>query len=112
MEPPRPKRVPPPDVDPIEVGGVRYEVHHSGLDHGYEQKGGYVKAVAASSGNELWFLQVYKTEYSGTWETDLEDVFLSYLSHEPETSSLVVDDTEGRSFRIDIATQSVSRIDD
>lgn len=69
------------------------------------QNGGTVVAYDESTGEELWDLQVYTTDYDPDEEQDVQDVFITGLSL--EAGHLVVSDERGRSHRVDLTSRQV-----
>ncbi len=105
------ERAMPDPVPPVTVGGVRYEAPHWGRERGLGQNGGFVRAVEAASGNELWLLQVYQTVYDESKETDVQDVFLTSLTANPsKAGTLLAANERGERFEIDPATRQVAKL--
>lgn len=104
LEMPRPKRVGPPQVEPVTVGEVRYEALHWGRERGLEQNGGYVVAVDASSGRQLWTARIYRIEYVPKLETDVQDIFIRSIEPSANGRELLVTDERGRRFVLDLTT--------
>lgn len=104
---PAPKRVGPPDVEPVTVGGLRFEALHWGRERGLEQNGGYLEAFDAASGASLWVLRIYAIDYDPTLEEDVQDVFIETLKPGPRGTLKVVDE-RGRRYVVDPATRTVT----
>ncbi len=104
---PAPKRVGPPEVEPVTIGNVRYEVVHWGRERGLGQNGGYLEAFDAASGASLWLLQVYVIDYDPDLEEDVQDVFIESLKTGPR-GTLKIFDERGRRFVVDPATRTVT----
>lgn len=104
LDMPMRKRVGPPDVEPVTLNGVRYEALHWGREHGLEQNGGYVVAMDAVSGHELWTARVYQIEYVPKLETDVQDIFIKSLAPTEGGKQLLVTDERGRKFLLDLPT--------
>jgi len=102
------KRVPPPDVPPVRIGAVRYEVLQSSRKRGLPQNGGYIRAFSAASGDELWTLQVYQTTYDPALEEDVQDVFIRSLKKTLWGGKLKVEDERGRRYLVDPAARSAT----
>lgn len=103
---PQPKRVGPPDVAPVVLGNVRYEVIHWGRERGLEQNGGYVAALDATSGKELWIAKIYAVEYKPKLETDVQDVFIKSLTAAPDGRSLLITNENNQHFVLDVAARA------
>jgi len=100
------KRVAPPEVPPVQIGKVRYEVLHWGRKRGLPQNGGYIVACDAASGEELWTLQVYQTVIDAGLETDVQEVFIESMKKSLLGGKLKLRDELGRRFLVDPATRS------
>jgi hypothetical protein len=104
---PKPKRVGQPDVEPVTIGGMRFEVLRKTRARGFDQNGGIIAAVDAVSGKEQWTLKVYTIHYIPKLETDVQDIFITALSKLAKETKLLVSDERGRRFEVDIAARSV-----
>jgi hypothetical protein len=102
------KRVPPPDVPPVRIGAVRYEVLQSSRKRGLPQNGGYIVACDVASGEELWTLRVYETVYDPAVELDVQDVFIQSMKKTLLGGKLKVEDERGRRFSIDPVARTAS----
>lgn len=103
------KRLGPPDIDPVVIGKVRYEVVHWGKERGLKQNGGYIAAVDASNNKELWLLKVYDVAYNPDLEGDVQDVFIVSMSKGFFSGKLYIEDEKGRSFIIDPDTRGIEQ---
>jgi len=94
------KRVPPKDVPPVEVSGVRYSAHGDG-------RNAYVVA-SDLNGKELWRVKVFHTRIE-FWrgEEDNQWVFISDLKS--VGNSLLVRDEKNRCYSIDLNTRHVKK---
>ena len=102
------KRAGPDPVDPIAIGGIRYEAPHWGKELGVEQNGGYIAAYDESTSERLWILRVYEAVYDSKRERDVQDVFITRLSVDEADGELRVEDEDGRTFKVDRQSRSVS----
>ena len=95
------KRVPPKDVPPVVVNGVRYSANGDGKDS-------YVVATDVSSGKELWRVKVFHTRIK-FWkgEEDNQWVFISDLKS--AGNSLLVRDEKNRCCSIDLNSKHVRK---
>ena len=100
-------RLPPDAVAPLTIGGVRYEAIHWGRRRGLDQDGGYIAAIDADSGRELWTLKVYSTAIDPAMERDVQDVFITALGKTLFGGKLKVTDELGRRYLVDPKTRSV-----
>lgn len=105
---PEPKRVGPPEVAPVTIGGLRFEALHWGRERGLPQNGGLVEAFDAASGARQWVLQIYAIDYDPTLEEDVQDIFIEKLKAGPQGTLKVVDEN-GRQFVVDLATLTVTQ---
>ena len=101
-------RLPPPTVPPLTIGGVRYEAIHWGRERGLDQDGGYIAAIDAASGQELWTLKVYSIAIDPAMERDGQDVFIKTLGKTFFGGKLKITDERGRHYLVDPATRSVT----
>lgn len=108
---PKPKRVGPPDVQPLTREGVRYEAIHWGRERGLGQNGGFIAAFDVASGKELWMARVYAIEYIDKLETDVQDIFIRTIEPAANGGGLQVTDERGRRFLFDIANRTASPLE-
>ena len=101
------KRVAPPTVEPVTLGGVRFEAIHWGKQRGFTQNGGYIAAIDPDSGQELWTLKVYDIEYDTEMESDVQDVFIECMSKTFFSGKLKITDEKGRKYLVDPETRVV-----
>ena len=102
-----PKRIAPPQVAPVLLGGLRIEVVHWGKERGLEQNGGYLEAFDRATGAARWLLRVYAIDCDPALEGDVQDLFIAQLQTGPGDTLIVIDEQDRR-FAIDPATRSVS----
>jgi len=88
--------------------GVRYEAVIWGRARGLAQNGGYVVAVDAKTGKELWLVQVYAAAADDGKESDKRDVFITELKFEADGRHLRVTNERGATFRVDTRTRKVT----
>jgi len=100
----------PEPVAPVEMGGIRYEAIHWGKVEGLGQNGGHVRAFDQASGKELWTLKLYDIDYEQDMEPDRLDVFITSLAPGEDGDSLIVEDENGRRFRLDLASREVEQL--
>lgn len=100
-------RIPPANVSPIIIEGIRYEVIHWGKDWGLWQNGGYISAIEMASGKELWVLKIYDVTYDPGMEKDVQDIFIKSMSKPFFSKKLKIVDEKGRKFIVDITNRSV-----
>lgn len=105
------KRVGPPAVSPVTLDGVRYEALHWGRERGFGQNGGYLIAIDAASGEELWTARVYAVDYLQWLETDVQDIFIRSIEIASDGHELVIVDERLRRFAFDIARRWARFID-
>lgn len=101
------KRAGPDEVAPVRLGDTIYEAVHWGLARGLAHNGGYVRAVDAATGRELWVLEVYRVDYDPKREHDVQDIFITTLRPGDSGRTLEATDEDGRRYEIDPATRSV-----
>jgi hypothetical protein len=103
---PQPKRVAPPNVAPVVLGGARIEVIQWGRSRGLGQNGGYIAAIDVGTGRQLWTLKVYDVTYDPHMEEDVQDVFIETM--EAEDGKLAIEDEAGRRYLVDPQTRTVA----
>ena len=101
------KRVGPPDVASVTIDNVEFAAIPWGKERGLGQNGGYVAALDAKSGKELWTLKVYDVSYDPKLEEDVQDVFIRSLAKSASGHELVVTDERDRRYIVDPKTRSV-----
>jgi hypothetical protein len=99
------KRVGPPAVAAVVVGGVRYEALPWGKKRGLGQNGGYLATYDVKTGAELGLIKVYEIKYDSKLEADVQDDFIARL--ELVDGKLLVTDERGRKYAVDLQNQSV-----
>jgi hypothetical protein len=104
---PRVKRVAPPEVPPVTIDGVRYEVLRGARKRVLPQNGGYVVAIDVASGRELWVYRIYEIRYNPALETDVQDRFIVSMRKTLFGGQLDIVDEDRRRFRLDPATRQV-----
>jgi hypothetical protein len=104
---PRPKRVAPPNVAPIVLGGVRIEVIQWGRSRGLGQNGGYIAAIDVGTGRQLWTLKVYDVAYDPRMEEDVQDVFIAKMTKGTRNRLAIVDE-KGRRYLVDVKARTVT----
>ena len=101
------KRSGPDPVEPVRFGGTRYEAVPWGKARGLKQNGGYVAAIDAKTGEELWLLKVYDVSYDGDMEADKQDVFVTSLEIDRTGRFLTVENEAGDHFIVNLASREV-----
>jgi hypothetical protein len=102
---PAAKRVAPSPVRPVTIAGIRYEAVLGTRSRSLPQEGGYVAAIDAGSGRELWLQRIYETHYDPALEEDVQDVFIRRLRAGPGGKTLEILDELGRRYTLDLATR-------
>lgn len=98
------KRVGPPDVPPVTIGELRFDVIHFGKTRGLGQNGGYLAATELATGKEIFVLKVYDVTYEEGLEEDVQDIFIEEMRAQGD-QLLVVDEDGGR-YLVDPSTRS------
>ncbi len=98
-----------PIVQPVIADGVRYEPLRRALDHGFRQHGGVVAAVDEKTGELLWAVQLYTTEYDTQEERDAQDVDVKTLALDESGHALLATDGRRRTWAIDLDTRAVTQ---
>ncbi len=95
----------------VTAAGVRYEAVPWAKGRGLGQNGGYISAVDAATGKELWTLKVYEVIYNDEMEEDKQDVFIAKLVLSADGKTLRVENERGGVFEVDLQTKAVTRAD-
>lgn len=103
---PKPKRVGQPDVEPVTIGTLRFEVLRKTRTRGFGQNGGVIAAIDTGTAQEQWTLKVYSIEYLPKLETDVQDIFITVLAKSDNGKTLQVTDERGRRFEVDIGART------
>ena len=97
-----------PKVAPVVIGSVRYEVLKGARGRGFHQNGGIVAAMDATSGKELWTLQIYTTAYDTHEEQDVQDRFITKMQASPDGKSLLIESENKNSYAVLLADRSIT----
>jgi hypothetical protein len=100
----------PPEVEPVTGDGVRYEVPPAPRAVGVAQSSGVIAAVNESTGETLWGLAIYPIVVDEAEEEDASDVFITALALTEGGKALRVEDEQGGTYRVDLATRAVTAI--
>jgi len=100
-------RLPPPDVPPVEQGGVRYAQAEDGRDVGAAQVGGVLVATHIASGKRLWTLPVYENAIDKKMEADAQWLFFTVMRFDPD-GRLRITNEAGKTFLVDVKARSVT----
>ena len=103
---PQPKRVAPPNVPPVVLGGARIEVPW-GRSRGLGQNGGYIAAIDVGTGRQLWTLKVYDVAYDPRMEEDVQDVFIAKMTKGTRNRLAIVDE-KGHRYLVDVKARTVT----
>lgn len=96
---------PAPDpVDPVVVGGIRYEQALDARELGYEGHSGYLRAVEISSGKTLWIKRVYTPQAIPGLEEDVQESFFVDLKVAPDGKQLRVKNEDNEVWIVDPET--------
>jgi hypothetical protein len=96
------KRTVPRVVEPVTVHGVTYSAPATAM--------GFVVAVHASSGRELWRRRIYRIRFDPSLERDVQDVFITSLTL--RGGSLVIANEHGARYALNLSTRKVTRESD
>lgn len=104
---PSASRLPPPDVAPVTIGGVRY-AQAAGKVATDGQVGG-ILAAYDPGGTLLWTLKVYDNVRRADLEGDVQDVFFRSMTAEPDGRLRIVNES-GKAFLVDVTTRAVTEV--
>jgi len=88
------KRLPPPQVPPVVIGGVRYSAPN---DDGLR---GYIQVSSVETGRKIRTITLYRVKLRPMLERDVQDVFISRLEARP--GRLLVTDERQRHYTVDL----------
>jgi len=100
-------RIPAPKVEPVRIGGVRYEQVPNGLLAGFDQMGGYLSAYDEASGKLLWSLKIYDNRRDPAREGDVQDVFFKSMKAQGD-GTLLIENERGKRFVVDPKSRAVT----
>jgi hypothetical protein len=101
----RASRLPPAKIAPVTLHGIRY-AQVAGKEAVDGQVGGLLAAYGAQ-GEVLWTMKVYDNRRRPELEGDVQDVFFSAMSADPDGRLRIVDE-RGETFLVDVKTRSVT----
>lgn len=97
-----------PEVDPVVVNGVRYEVARAPERSGIAQTSGVLSAIDVTTGSEIWSIVVYPVDYSDGEERDAQENFITSLTLEGDGHTLLIENEEGARFAVSLEDQVVT----
>jgi hypothetical protein len=104
---PSASRLPPAEVPPVTINGVRY-AQQMGKESTDGQVGG-ILAAYDTAGQPLWTLKVYDNRRKPGLEGDVQDVFFTAMSVEPGGGLRIVNE-RGDTFLVDVNTRTVTAV--
>jgi hypothetical protein len=104
---PSASRVPPPKVEPVIIDNIRY-AQRPGRESVDGQVGGLLSAYD-SAGKLLWTLKVYDNVRRPDLEGDVQDVYFSSMTLEPDGRLRIVNE-DGDAFLVDVKSRAVSML--
>ena len=93
-------RIGPPDVDPVEFEGRRYEQIINGQDEHLDQRTGYLAVTDVATGKRLAAVKVYAVAFDRDMEADVQDVFFVHLELQAAERRLLVENEHGQRFYV------------
>ena len=106
--PGRPSRPAPPQVAPVERGGVRYQQDMEASRHGGTGRGGYLVAVDPASGERLWMLQVYAVPDHSAAGVSSPGRYFRRMTLAPDRDELEIENEVGGVYRVDLAARTAT----
>src|SRR5450631_2033003 len=94
------KRVAPQPVNPVVSGNIRYSAQGDG-------RTGYVVASEATTGKEVWRVEIFHIHLQPWLEEDNQWIFINDLKLLDNT--LLVRDEKSRCYRVDLTTKHLKR---
>lgn len=104
------RRAAPKDVTPLTLMGVRYEAVVNGRPLGYEHRGGIIAAFNVQTGEQLWHLQIYQTQYDGRWEKDIQEAYITKIEATNEGNSLLITNEKRKQFLLNLEDRAVTAL--
>lgn len=102
-------RPPPPEVPPVEIDGVRYKQDDFASREKGDQPGGYLAAIDAKTGKQLWRLKVYDIPDPGN--ANLPDFPLMFQSMKALPSGeLEIENESGYRYHVDPAKRTTKLV--
>ena len=106
--PGRPSRPAPPQVAPVERGGVRYQQDMESSRHGGTGRGGHLVAVDPASGERLWMLQVYVVPDHSAAGVSSPGRYFRRMALAPDRDELEIENEVGGVYRVDLAARTAT----
>lgn len=100
------KRLAPKEVSPVIVGAIKYTAPH--YDKAFNNLAGYIMAIEAASGKELWIKQIYKNNYNPSLERDVQDVFINSLK--VKDNILIIANEKGEVYNLNLTDNSIKKV--
>ena len=100
-------RPPPPEVPPVEWGGIRYQQDLEGPPRQRDQGFGYLQALDIASGRVLWELKVYTVKTQPGLEADVQEVYFSRMARVAGRDELEIENEIGQRFMVDVKARTV-----
>lgn len=97
-----------PQVAPVTSGGIRYEALKGARSRGFAQNGGIIAAIDTATGQELWTLVLYQTQYDTQEEADVQDVFITSLALSKDGQQLLAKSENKKSYSVNLADRAIT----
>lgn len=91
-------RIGPPDVEPVEFEGRRYEQINNGEDLKLDQRTGYLAVIDLASNKPVATIKVYPVPFDPDLEADVQDVFMVRLELQSAQRRLLVENEHGKRY--------------
>ncbi|MFL6628327.1 MAG: hypothetical protein ACJ8IK_06540 [Burkholderiaceae bacterium] len=93
-------RIGPPDVDPVEFEGRRYEQIIDGEHEHLDQRTGYLGVTDLATGKRVAAIKVYAVAFDPDLEADVQDVFFVHLELQAAERRLLVENEHGQRYHV------------
>jgi hypothetical protein len=93
-------RIGPPDVEPVEFEGRRYEQIINGEHEHLDQRTGYLAVTDIATGKRVTAIKVYAVAFDRDLEADVQDVFFVHLELQAAERRLLVENEHGQRFHV------------
>jgi hypothetical protein len=93
-------RIGPPDVDPVEFEGRRYEQIIDGEHEHLDQRTGYLGVTDLATGTRVAAIKVYAVAFDPDLEADVQDVFFVHLELQAAERRLLVENVHGQRYHV------------
>ncbi len=99
---PKIKRVPPPEVPPIEYKGLRYQQEMGGHDSLRSGRGGHIEGIDIKTGQGMWRRQIYAVPLSEKIEFHETECYFTRMVLLPGDKDILIENEAGEKYLFNI----------